>query len=173
MPTIPSYVHLLHDYEQSVNGALFGRQEYLVWADASAAQGANLAGLNNAAPQGSAIQGRRLIDLAADIAAGIYTALGPGTYYAQFQLTGMVKPTIDLTATFTGGTVTTAAWSTFRDEQTQRQTFGGTGPLSTGTLQTSTLASPNGEKVGVLQIVVGAGGSITAFTRAELSGQRG
>lgn len=150
----------------------YGAQDYLFWADASAAQGNNLAGLNNAAPQGSALSGAALKDLAAMIAAGQCTALAAGTYYAQFGMSGVLSPTIDLKASFTGGTATTAAWSTYRDGQTQRQAFTGTGALVTATIQTSKLATPNGEQVGVLQIVVGAGCSLTAFTLAELSGQK-
>lgn len=169
----------LYRKDLNVDRAMLGGQEYLYWADASAAQGANPAGLNAAAPQGQALSGAPLKDLAAMIAGtGAYTgvtvtALAAGTYYAQFGLTGMAKPTIDLTAAFTGGTCTTSAYSTYLDGQTSRQAFAGTGALTTATLQTSTLATPNGERIGVLSIVVGAGGSVTAFTRAELSGQRG
>lgn len=163
----------LYRKDANVDRAMLGCQDYLFWADASAAQGNNPAGLNNAAPQGSALSGAALKDLAAMIAAGLCTALAAGTYFAQFGMTGMAKPTIDLTATFTGGTCTTTAYSTYRDGQTQRQAFGGTGALTTATLQTSSLATPNGEAIGVLKIVVGAGGSVTAFTLGEISGQRG
>jgi hypothetical protein len=160
-------------YSDAVDRAMFGIQDYLYWADASAAQGNNPAGLNAAAPQGPALAGTALKDLASLITAGVLTALAPGTYFANFGMNGGAKPTIDLTATFTGGTVTVTAFSTYKDGQTSRQAFGGTGALTTATLQTSTLATPNGEKIGVVQIVVGAGGSVTAFTRAEVSAQRG
>lgn len=165
--------------DDAVDRAMLGAQEYLKWADAGPANSNNLAGLNNAAPQGSALSGAPLKDLAAMIAGtGAYagvtvTALGPGTYFATFGLNGMARPTIDLTAAFTGGTCTTTAYSTYKDGQTQRQAFTGTGAMTTATLQTSTLSTPNGERFGVLKIVVGAGGSVTAFTLAELSGQRG
>jgi hypothetical protein len=169
----------LYRKDLNVDRAMLGCQDYLYWADASAAQGNNPAGLNAQAPQGQALAMAPLKDLAAMIAGtGAYagvtvTALAPGTYYAQFGMTGMARPTIDLTATFTGGTCTTTAYSTYKDGQTQRQAFTGTGAMTTATLQTSTLATPNGEAIGVLKIVVGAGGSVTAFTLAELSGQRG
>lgn len=177
MPSAPP--RDLYRKDLNVDRAMLGCQDYLYWADASAAQGNNLAGLNFAAPQGAALSGAPLKDLAAMIAGtGAYTgvtvtALAAGTYYAQFGLTGMAKPTIDLTATFTGGTCTTTAYSTYKDAQTQRQAFTGTGAMTTATLQTSSLAAPNGEQIGVLKIVVGAGGSVTAFTLAEVSGQRG
>lgn len=172
MPNIPAVPFDVHKFDTRVTQSICGGQDWLRWDSASTAA-APAGGLNVNAPQAGALSGRRLIDLAADIAAGYYTALGPGTYYVKFPMNGMASINVYLTATFSGGTVTTSAYSTMKDEATQSQAFTGTGAMTTNTLQTATLSTPKGEQFAVVQIVVGSGASVTAFTLAEYAGQRG
>jgi len=99
-----------------------------------------------------------------------------GTYLCSFPLNGMSSVETHIKATFGGGTtVTTSGYTTYADSQTSKQAFTGMGALTTVTQQDATpaLASPKGEGVGVVSIVVGSiSGSVT-FSVAEYNGQRG
>lgn len=165
----------VHRMDKRIDHALMGCQEWLFWADASAANGANPAGLNAGALQGSALAGFRLKDLAGLITAGTLTALAVGTYYVIFQLNGMGTVFLDLNMTFSGGTgVVVNAFSTQKDEQTSRQVFTNSPlTLTTATTNRTLQLIPQGEQYGVMSVVVGAGTTVTAITLAEIVGQRG
>lgn len=122
------------------------------------------------------LQGERVIDLNTTVSgqpSTILPALGPGTYYSAFLMNGMASINVYLKFTFSGGTLTANAFTTYKDHFSQSQAFTGNGALTTGTQAVLTLATPKGEQIGLLQLVVGSGGSVTACTQAEFSGQRG
>lgn len=106
--------------------------------------------------------------------------LADGTYYARLCVGGTSKLNLQLKATFAGGSVTVTAVTTFAplgtdDDPTlfarTLQSFTGTGALVTTTLQTSTIATMQGEQIAVVKIVV-AGGAAPVFTQAEINGPR-
>jgi hypothetical protein len=105
--------------------------------------------------------------------------LADGTYYARVCSGGTSKLNLQLKATFGAGSVTTSAVTTMvpgqDDDATlfarQLQAFAGTGALVTNTLQTSTIATMQGEQFAVVKIVV-AGGAAPVFSIAEINGPR-
>src|SRR6185437_9688041 len=111
----------VHDQERRILAAALGAQEWLYFDPVLMRA--------NSSPQAEQLQQMRLIDLAANIAASNCTALGPGTYYVKFRMNGMATVNLWLNATFTGGTLTSNAYSTFKDETTANQTFTGVGAM--------------------------------------------
>lgn len=164
----------MKDYDftsQNARGAqaAFGAQDYLRFGLAVPPDSASAAWPSAGSGTYDMIQGERLID----IGAGIVPSLGVGTYYLSFALNGMAVPTVYVKLTFTGGTVNVNAFSTYKDHVTQKQAFTGNGAVTTATLATLSLPTPLGEEVGLVQIVVGTGATVTAATIGEFAGQRG
>lgn len=146
--------------EDRFNSAISGQQDYLrIWhpnPNVDATGGQQAAGITN---------GMRVADI---------PALPVGTYYAAFPLGNCASPYTHLLAAFTGGTLTTTIYSTYKDHTTLYQEFTGDGVVATGTEQIANLAAPKGEFWGIVKLVVtGSTVTFTSITRAEYNSARG
>lgn len=95
-----------------------------------------------------------------------------GTYFFGFPMASISSVNIQLLATFSTGTATFSAFSTFQDHQTSSQAFTGGGALVTATPLTPALATPKGEQWAILQLVVTVATFNPTWTRAEFNGLR-
>jgi hypothetical protein len=157
------------DKESRVYQSIMGGQDYLRWhhpgylgTPGSGAANDPLGG--NANNTTGLVQGGRLIDT---------TALPVGTYFAAFPMNSIQPIAVHLLLAFTGATITSTVYTTYKDHLTQYNAFTGAGALVSGTEQITTLTTGVGEQWAIVKLVVTvAPAVITSWTRAEYNGQK-
>jgi hypothetical protein len=157
------------NFEDRVKQSILGGQDFLRWhhpgflgTPGSGAANDPLGGNANNAT--GLIQGGRLIDT---------TNLPIGTYFAAFPMNSINNISVHLLLAFTGATLTSTVYTTYKDHLTQYNAFVGAGAITTAAEQITTLAAGVGEQWAIVKLVVTvAPAVITSWTRAEYNGQR-